>query len=118
MIAVSLTTVFTFLLALLPGGLWCAWFLFVVHWPKVWPVLARGGWVGVVFLGIMAALAWSLIFPRALGPIANFNWQLMAVAALIASALMCGWLQGKLQWTPGEVCFVPSANEARHGEHH
>jgi hypothetical protein len=56
--------------------------------------------------------------PRALGPIANFDWQLMAVAALIASALMCGWLQGKLQWTPGEVCFVPSANEARHGEHH
>src|SRR5688572_26569554 len=87
----------------LPGGLWCAWWLWGVNWPKAWQVLARGGWVGVVLVVFASALAWSATFPstaRVLGlPLPNFWWQLGACSALAGVALFCGWLQGKMHWT-------------------
>ena len=51
------------LLPWLPGGLWCAWWLWCVNWKHAWPVLARGGWIVVVLLTFVSALAWSGIFP-------------------------------------------------------
>jgi hypothetical protein len=107
-------------LGLLLAGLWCAWWLGCVNWKKTWPVLAQGGWVPVVLLMLIAALAWSRIFPSScscLGfPIANFIWQLGSVIALVLVALFCGWVQGQLGWTPPEVSFDPPA--ADHDEHH
>jgi hypothetical protein len=116
----ALSTTLTVLLGLLPAGLWCAWFLWCVNWPKVWPSLARGGWAVVVLLGLVVALAWSVIFPRPLLGLGNFTWQLGAVTLLIAAALFCGWLQGKLGWTPAEVSFAPPADSHGHGHggHH
>ena len=43
------------MLRLLPGGLWCAWWLWCVDWKKAWPVLAEGGLVVVVLLMILPA---------------------------------------------------------------
>src|SRR5689334_11124195 len=98
------------LLHLLPLGLWCAWWLCCVNWPRAWPVLSRGGWIGVVLLMFVVTLAWSGISPSScpcLGfvTIPNFWWQLGYVSTLVVLALFCGWLQGRLGWTPPEMSF-------------
>ena len=38
---------------------WVAWWLWGVNWSKAWGALARGGWVGVVLLTLIAAATWS-----------------------------------------------------------
>jgi len=110
------------LLPLLPGGLWCAWWLWCVNWKKAWPVLAQGGWVGVLLLMFLGALAWSNITPspcNCLGiRVGNFWWQLGSVSALTAVALFCGWLQGQLGWEPAEVSFEPAAGHDAHAHVH
>jgi hypothetical protein len=114
---------FAVLLWLLPGGLWCAWWLWTPDWKKVWPVLAAGAWVPVVLLMVLSALAWSMISPSScncLGfvTLPNFWWQLGSVSALTVLALFCGWLQGQLGWTPAEVEIEPPAAEPGHGHGH
>jgi hypothetical protein len=106
----------------LPGGLWCAWFLWGVNWKNAWGVLASGGWVGVVLLTFLSALSWSAIFP---GPrtvfgvgVPTFWWHLGACSALAVTALFCGWLQDRLGWTPAEVSFDPPADHGHHGHGH
>src|SRR3954470_5412778 len=84
------------LLPWLPALAWCAWWLWCVNWQKAWPVLARGGWVPVVLLVLVSALAWSRIFPST-HPIEgvtfpNFWWQLGACTLLALLALFCGFL--------------------------
>lgn len=96
----------------LPAGLWCAWCLWCINWEKTWPVLASGGWAVCVLLGLLAAIAWASVFPH--NP--NFYWQICAVGGLAVAGLFCGWLQGKLGWTPAEVTFAPP--EPAHGHHH
>jgi hypothetical protein len=107
------------LLPWLPGGLWCAWWLWCVNWKHAWPVLARGGWIVVVLLTFVSALAWSGIFPsecRCLGfPLVNFWWQLGACTTLVLVALFCGWAQGRLGLTPAEVDFDPPEHHDAHG---
>jgi hypothetical protein len=108
---------------LLPALLWCAWWLFCVNWKKAWLVLAAGGWVPVVLLMAIVALAWSRISGapcNCLGfTIANFYWQSLAVIGLTLLALFCGWAQGRLDWTPAEVSFDPPPEHGHdHGQHH
>lgn len=110
------------LLPWLPGGLWCAWWLWCVNWKHAWPVLARGGWIVVVLLTFVSALAWAGIFPSScdcLGfPLANFWWQLGACTTLALVALFCGWAQGRLGLTPAEVTFDPVEHHDDHGHGH
>ncbi len=117
----SLALTLGVLLHLLPGGLWCAWWLWCVNWKKAWPMLAEGGWMPVVLLMFISALAWSRIFPATftgLGfPITNFVWQSGCVIALTLIALFCGWVQGQLGWTPEEISFEPPPTEHGHGHH-
>src|SRR5258706_127941 len=49
------TTLFPFLLAILPIGLWMAFWLWAVNWKMVWPVLAEGAWMPCVLLGLIIA---------------------------------------------------------------
>jgi hypothetical protein len=113
----TMPLVWQWVLPLLPVALWCVWWLCCVNWEKAWPVLARGGWIVVVLLGLVSALVWSSIFPRPMGGLPNFWWQAGAVTALILAGLLCGWLQGKLGWTPGPVDFYPK-HEHGHGQPH
>ena len=105
--------------ALLPGGVWVAWWLWAVNWKKLWPILADGGWTPAVLLFLMAAVVWSRVDPgpRSLGFVAlpNFVWQLGCVSALAAVALFCGWLQGRLHWEPAEIAVEPPADGDGHG---
>jgi hypothetical protein len=110
------------LLHLLPGGVWCAWWLWAVNWKKAWPVLAQGAWAPVVLLMLMATLAWSRISPgewQCLGllTLPNGWWQLGGVIILTATALFCGWVQGQFNWTPEEVAVEPPPVVPSH-EHH
>ncbi len=107
-----LTWLLTASLPWLPAGLWCAWWLWGVNWKHAWHVLSGGGWVGVLLLTFLSALAWSRVFPR---PVANFWWHLGASTGLVLAALFCGWLQGVLGWQPAEVSFDPPADD--HGHH-
>src|SRR4051794_25557032 len=94
-LATYVASLFRLLLPWLPGGLWCAWWLWCVNWKRAWPVLARGGWLVVVLLTLVSALAWSAISPsscRCLGfPLGNYWWQLGACTSLALVALFCGW---------------------------
>ncbi|MFL5244821.1 MAG: hypothetical protein ACJ8FY_22195 [Gemmataceae bacterium] len=120
----------TFLLFLLPLGLWAAWCLFCVNWKKTWPVLSQGAWTGVVLLIVIAASAWAAMEPRAFPlsqewVIPNFWWQLLCVAAIAMFGLFCGWLQGVWGWTPMEIAIEPTrepqaghVNAAHHGYDH
>jgi hypothetical protein len=101
---------------------WIAWWLLGVNWSKVWPVLARGAWMPVVLVLIVAALVWSQIDPSScscLGfvNVPNFWWQLGAVLLLAAVTLACGWLQGAVGWTPTEIDLEPHAPPADHAGH-
>ena len=102
--------------------LWIAWWLWGVNWHKAWPVLSRGAWMPFALVVVVAALAWSQIAPSTstvLGTLTlpNFWWQLGACAALGATALFCGWLQGLMHWTPADVAVDPPA-EVEHGHAH
>jgi hypothetical protein len=117
-----LSRLFAVLLQLLPAGLWCAWWLWAVNWKKTWPVLARGAWVPVVLLMLVAAGVWSRLAP---GPysglgvvtIPNFWWQLGGVGALAAAALFCGYLQGYFGWEPAEIDLELPAPAHGHDHH-
>jgi hypothetical protein len=103
----------------LPLVLWVIWWLWGVNWKKAWPVLAQGGWVPVLLLMAVAALAWAQLEPRAYvlaggWTIANGWWQLVGVSLLVAVALFCGFVQGYFNWTPQEIDLAPPA-AAHHG---
>jgi hypothetical protein len=102
---------------------WFAWWLWGVNWSRAWLVLGRGAWLVVVLLMLTAALVWSQVAPSectCLGftTVANFWWQLGAVALVTALTLFCGWLQGVFGWAPAEVSLEsPEGAGAGHGHH-
>jgi hypothetical protein len=103
----------TILIVLLSVGLWVVWWLWAVNWQRLWPVLARGAWAPAVLLLLMSTVVWSRLVPG------HFAWQLGMVAALACLALFCGWLQGRLHWTPREVSVEPPAvSDDGHGHSH
>jgi len=104
---------------------WVAWWLWGVNWNKAWAVLTRGGWVVVVLLTVLAAMAWAAIFPSTyevfgLFQVANFWWQLAAVTVIVLLALFCGWVQGVFGWAPAEIELEPPVphHDAHHGHAH
>jgi hypothetical protein len=101
---------------------WIVWWLWGVNWQRAWPVLARGAWLPLILLMIMAALVWSRLAPDTyldLGfmIIPTFWAQLVGVSTLVALALFCGWLQGYFGWTPPEIDLEPPVI-ADHGHGH
>jgi hypothetical protein len=111
------------LLKLLPGGLLTVWCLWAVNWRRTWPVLAAGGWVPLVLIGLMAAYVWSLVWPTnalvlGLFVVPNQLWQLGSVAVLIGVVLFCGWLQTRYGWEPPEISLEPPAHGHGHDHGH
>lgn len=109
------------LVALLPGGLFTAWCLWAVNWRRTWPVLAAGGWLPLLFVVIMAAYGWAMIYPRTITllgmTIPNYTWQLGAATILTGVGLFAGWLQGQYGWEPETVSLDPPEDHGDHGDH-
>lgn len=79
---------------------WLAYWLFAVNWTKLWPVLARGGWIGVVLLGLVMTLVWGMVAPPASGShfllgltLSNFVGKFVYVTSLLVMMLLCGSVQ-------------------------
>jgi hypothetical protein len=95
---------------------WLALALWGVNWQRAWPVLARGGWVPLVLLMVLAALVWSELAPM---EGASFWPHLGGVCLVVAVTLFCGWLQGYFGWTPPTVELEPPAPaDDTHGHEH
>lgn len=84
----------------LPLVAWCAFWLFAVNWRKMHVTLARGGWVPVILIGLVAILIWGLIAPPPGGmhdfgqPVTNYVGKAVYVTGLFCIMLICGSVQG------------------------
>src|ERR1017187_8703525 len=102
---------------------WAAWCLWGVNWKKARHVLAVGGWAPAILLILLTAIVWSRLDARpchCLGVVIlpNFWWQLGYVSMLAGIAMICGWLQSVLHWTPHDINLDPPAHGHDHGHGH
>jgi hypothetical protein len=102
---------------MLPIIAFIAWCLWGINWRRAWPVLAAGGWAPFVLIGLTAGLVWAFVFPSQ-PPIPNYLWHVGIAGLLICLALACGWLQGRMGWTPPEFSFEPPPPSHDHGHGH
>ena len=54
-------SLFRLVLPWTPLVAWVAFWLLAVNWVKYRAVLLKGGWTGLVFIGLMMILIWGLI---------------------------------------------------------
>lgn len=79
---------------------WAAFWLLAVDWRKLFPILMRGGLIGVFFVYFLTILIWGLIAPpeggyhHALGlQIGNFVGKTVYVTSLFSIAAICASVQ-------------------------
>jgi len=104
--------VISLLQALLPWTpllAWVAFWLLAVNWRQFYPVLMRGGLVGVVLIALMTILIWSSIaepdggFHYLLGlRVNNIYGKMVYVTGLAVIAALCGTVQ--LSGACGSLC--------------
>jgi len=109
----------------LPLFAWIAFWSFAVNWGKVFPVLRRGGLIGVLLLMFVAVLVWGSIAPPVDGrhvmfglTVSNYAGKFIYVTMLTCIALLCGSAQlsgafGRL----GEFPEEPEEDSHGHGSH-
>ncbi|MEX0725604.1 MAG: hypothetical protein WEB58_18465 [Planctomycetaceae bacterium] len=83
-----------------PLIVWVAFWMLAVNWSKLRLVLLQGGWIGVVFIGLMMILIWGMIAPPAEGfhhffglTVSNFVGKTVYVAILFSIMFICGTVQ-------------------------
>ena len=106
---------------------WVAFWLLAVNWVKLREVMIRGGWIGVVLIGLVMVLVWSLVAPPTSGPlhrfglsVSNYVGKTVYVTALLTIMFLCGSIQlsgacGTLAQFP-EV--PPDHEDDGHGDGH
>lgn len=79
---------------------WIAFWMLAVDWVKLRSFLLKGGWIGVVLLGLMAVLVWGVIAPPIDGShsllglhVSNFVGKTVYVTTLLVIMLLCGSTQ-------------------------
>ncbi len=104
---------------------WLAYWLYAANWTKVWPVIARGGWIGVVLIGLMMALIWGVIAPPTGGThfilgltVQNFTGKLVYVTSLLVMAMLCGFAQLAGACAPWANFEEPAPAAEDHGHGH
>jgi hypothetical protein len=127
----SLLNVFTSLLALamaivmaivpwLPVLAWVGFWLFAVNWNKVFPIMWRGGFIGVLLLMFVSVLVWGAVAPPVDGKhvlltlsVGNYFGKFVYVTMLTCIALLCGSAQ--LSGAFGSLTEFPEESVDDHG---
>ena len=100
---------------------WIAFWLFAVNWRVLSPILAKGGWVGVLLTMLMTILIWGVIAEPEGGfhylyglKVGSFTGKTIYVTSLFTIAALCGTVQ--LSGNCGRLCSFeePTAEEASH----
>jgi hypothetical protein len=93
-------TLLTLILPWTPLICWVAYWLFAVNWVKVREVLIKGGWIGIVLLGLMTVVVWGVVDPPDAGThhlfglhVSNFVGKTVFVTALFTIMFLCGSVQ-------------------------
>ncbi|MBS0206567.1 MAG: hypothetical protein JSS49_27065 [Planctomycetes bacterium] len=110
---------------------WVTFWLLAVNWVKLRGVIIQGGWIAIVFLGLMMILVWGVVAPPADGShhlfglnVTNFVGKTVYVTALLTIMFLCGSVQlsgacGTLAQFPEDV---PDEDHGHghdaHGEDH
>ena len=102
---------------------WIAFWLCAVNWRKLYPILAKGGIIGVVFTGLMAILVWSSISVPEGGThslfgleVSNVVGKMIYVTSLIVIAFLCGSVQ--LSGCCDKYCSFDEQEELATADHH
>ncbi|SFI34153.1 hypothetical protein [Planctomicrobium piriforme] len=127
LVAVSglLNVLLALLLPWMPLFAWVAFWLLAVNWKQLYPVLQRGGWIGVVLTMLVAIFAWTAIAIPAGGQhhlfglhVDNMFGKTVYVCGLTMIAFLCGTFQlsgGCDRW----LRFEPeAANSEAPGQSH
>ncbi|MBL8817067.1 MAG: hypothetical protein JNL58_13650 [Planctomyces sp.] len=108
----------------LPMLAWVGFWTFAVNWTKAFPILRKGGYIGVVLLMLVAVLVWGSVAPPIEGThslfgltVSNFAGKFVYVTMLTCIALLCGSAQ--LSGAFGSLCEFPEeATDDDHGHGH
>lgn len=99
---------------------WVAFWLLAVDWVKLRTVLVQGGWIGVLFLGLMMILVWGMVAPPDKGShflfglhVSNFVGKTVYVTALLTIMFLCGSVQ--LSGACGSLAYFPEDAADDHG---
>ena len=104
---------------------WVGFWTFAVNWSMVFPVLRRGGIIGVLLLMFVAVLVWGAVAPPTEGKhlmlgltVSNHAGKFIYVTMLTCIALLCGSAQlsgafGRL----GEFPAEPADDDNEHRGH-
>jgi hypothetical protein len=104
----------------LPLLAWIGFWTFAVNWAKAFPILRRGGLIGVFLLMFVSVLIWGSVAPPVGGEhfmfglsVSNYVGKFIYVTMLTCIALLCGSAQ--LSGAFGSLCEFPEEPE---GDHH
>lgn len=104
---------------------WVAFWLLAVNWVKLSQVLASGGWIGVLLIGFMMILVWSVVAPPESGQhhlfglnVGNLVGKTVYVVSLLTIMMLCGSVQ--LSGACGSLATFqdPQPEENHHGHGH
>lgn len=114
------------LLPWIPLFAWVIFWALGVNWVNLRDVLRRGGWIGLLLIGLMAVLVWGSVWPPPRGHydlmglrISNYVGKTVYVTGLICLMLLSGAVQlsgSCSRW----LCFpvdVPEDDHHGHGDH-
>jgi hypothetical protein len=79
---------------------WIAFWTLAVDWVRLRAFLLKGGWIGVLLLGLVAVLVWGVVAPPEGGvhsllglQVSNFVGKMVYVTTLTVIMLLCGSTQ-------------------------
>ena len=103
LLAASWEVVIALLVLVLPWTpllAWVAFWMLAVNWVKLREVMLKGGWIGVVLMGLVMVLVWAVVAPPASGShhlfglnVSNFVGKTVYVTSLLTIMYLCGAVQ-------------------------
>ncbi|MEZ6124183.1 MAG: hypothetical protein R3C49_13555 [Planctomycetaceae bacterium] len=109
----------------LPLLAWIAYWSLAVNWAKAYPILQRGGFIGVLLMMALAVIVWGAVAPPIEGvhtlfglTVSNHVGKFIYVTMLTCIALICGSIQ--MSGTFGSLIDFSNEDQAAddHGHAH